>query len=40
MAGEVKVRKNWLKGMYIYTTIGAGLNGLCILVAPELSRSL
>jgi len=40
MAGEIKIRKNWLKGMYIYTIIAAGLNGLCIVVAPELNRSL
>jgi len=40
MAGDIKVRKNWLKGMYIYTIVAAGLGGLGMLVAPELFKSL
>ncbi len=40
MAGEIKVRKNWLKGMYIWTIIGAGLNGLCIITMPGVFKSL
>jgi len=40
MAGEIKVRKNWLKVVYIGTIIVAGLTGLCIIFAPELWRSI
>ncbi|MCX5997217.1 MAG: hypothetical protein NTV42_06345 [Chloroflexi bacterium] len=40
MAGDIKVRKNWLKGMYIYTIVVAGLSGLGMLIAPELNRSM
>jgi hypothetical protein len=39
MAGDIKVRKNWLKGMYIYTIV-AGLFGLGMLLVPELIKSI
>ena len=40
MAGDIKVRKNWLKGMYICTIVADVLGGLGMLVAPELFKSL
>jgi len=40
MTRSTKVRMNWLKGMYIYTIIGAGGFGLGMLVAPELIKSI
>jgi hypothetical protein len=40
MSKELKVRWGWLKGMYIYTIIGAGGVGLGILVMPDGMRSM
>jgi len=40
MAGDIKVRRNWLKGMYIYTIIVAGLFGLGMIIVPELIKTL
>jgi len=40
MPKNTKVRMNWLKGMYIYTIVGAGGFGLGMLVAPELMKSI
>ena len=40
MAQEYKVRWGWLKGMYIYTIIGAGGFGLGIIIMPESMRSI
>ena len=40
MSKTAKVRMNWLKGMYIYTIVGAGVFGLGMLVAPELIKSV
>ena len=40
MAQEYKVRLGWLKGMYIYTIIGAGGFGLGIIIMPESMRSM
>ena len=40
MAGEIKVRKNWLRGMYIYTIVGAGMLGLGIIIMPGTIKSL
>jgi len=40
MSKSTKVRMNWLKGMYIYTIVGAGGFGLGMLVAPELIKSI
>jgi hypothetical protein len=39
MSKELKVRWGWLKGMYIYTIIGAGGVGLGIVVMPDGMRS-
>jgi hypothetical protein len=39
MPEEVNVRWGWLKGMYIYTIIGAGGFGLGILVMPNVMRT-
>ena len=36
---QVNVRWAWLKGMYIYTILGAGAFGLGILIAPEFMKS-
>jgi len=35
MATNKKIRWGWIKGMYIYTIILAGLFGLGIIVIPE-----
>ena len=35
MATNKKIRWGWIKGMYIYTIISAGLFGLGIIVIPE-----
>jgi hypothetical protein len=40
MSKELKVRWGWLKGMYIYTIIGAGGVGLGIVVMPDGMRSM
>ncbi len=40
MSKEIKVRWRWLKGMYIYTIVGAGVFGLGILLVPGTIRSL
>ena len=40
MTGKLNVRWGWLKGMYIYTIIGAGGVGLGILTMPELIQSV
>lgn len=34
MSDEAKVRRGWLKFMYVYTIVGAGAFGLAIIVAP------
>jgi len=39
MTKELNVRWGWLKGMYIYTIIGAGGFGLGIIIMPEFMRS-
>jgi hypothetical protein len=39
MSQEFNVRWGWLKGMYIYTIIGAGGFGLGIIIVPEFVRS-
>lgn len=38
MSKDVRVRRGWLKGMYIYTIIGAGGLGLGIIIAPDIVR--
>ena len=40
MSKELKVRMNWLKGMYIYTIVGAGGFGLGMIVIPEVMKSV
>ncbi len=40
MSGDVNVRWDWLKGMYIYTIVGAGGFGAGILVMPDVMRSI
>ena len=40
MYKDIKVRMNWLKGMYIYTIVGAGGFGLGILAVPEVMKSV
>ncbi len=40
MTKDVKVRMNWLKGMYIYTIVGAGGFGLGMIIIPEVIKSM
>ena len=39
MSKDTKIRWGWIKGMYIYTIIVAGLFGLGIIVIPETIKS-
>jgi hypothetical protein len=39
MNQEINVRWSWLKGMYIYTIVGAGAFGLGILTVPAFMQS-
>ncbi len=36
MSKDVKIRWGWLKGMYIYTIVGAGGLGLAVLFMPHI----
>ena len=40
MSNGVKVRMNWLRGMYVYTIVGAGAFGLGMLTIPGVVKSL
>jgi hypothetical protein len=40
MSQDSKIRLGWLKGMYIYTIVGAGMCGLGMLVAPEVMKAM
>ena len=40
MSKDTSIRWKWLKGMYIYTIIGAGGAGLGIITMPDLMRSI
>ena len=40
MSKDIHVRWKWLKGMYIYTIIGAGGFGLGIIVIPKVMLSI
>jgi len=40
MSKDIRVRWKWLKGMYIYTIIGAGGFGLGIIVIPKVMLSI
>jgi hypothetical protein len=35
MENQIKIRYGWLKGMYIYTILGAGLSGLGMILMPK-----
>ncbi len=37
---KFKIRWSWLKGMYIYTIVGAGLLGLVIVLKPNMINTL
>jgi hypothetical protein len=39
MSKDTKIRWGWIKGMYIYTIVVAGLFGLGIIVIPETIKS-
>jgi hypothetical protein len=40
MENKLKIRYGWLKGMYVYTALGAGLIGLGIILMPETCTSI
>jgi len=40
MSEEIKIRRGWLKFMYIFTLVTAGSVGLLMLIAPGFTRSL
>ena len=40
MSKEYNIRWGWLKGLYIYTIIGAGAFGLGIIIIPSVMESL
>ena len=40
MSKELNIRWGWLKGMYIYTAVGAGGLGLGILLIPDIMQSV
>ncbi len=40
MSRTTNVRWGWLKGMYIYTIVGAGGFGLGIIIMPDVMRSI
>jgi len=40
MSEDINVRWGWLKGMYIYTIIGAGAFGLGIIIMPGVMESI
>jgi len=40
MFKDINVRWGWLKGMYIYTIVGAGGVGLGIIAIPDVMRSI
>jgi hypothetical protein len=40
MSTEYNIRWGWLKGLYIYTIVGAGLFGLGILIIPSTMESI
>jgi hypothetical protein len=39
MSKDMKIRWGWIKGMYLYTIVVAGLFGLGIIVVPEMIKS-
>ena len=40
MTQEKKIRMGWIKGMYIYTILGAGLSGVVMIITPRLSQRM
>ena len=40
MSQDKNIRMGWIKGMYIYTILGAGLSGVGMIVAPGFSQRL
>jgi len=40
MPKDVNIRWNWLKGMYIFTIVGAGGFGLGIIIIPDLMQTI
>lgn len=40
MSKDTKIRWGWIKGMYIYTIVGAGGVGLGIIIMPDVMRSI
>jgi len=40
MENQIKIRYGWLKGMYIYTILGAGLTGLGMILMPKTYSSM
>lgn len=40
MTENFKVRMKWLKAMYIYTILGAGMLGLGMIISPEGIKSM
>jgi hypothetical protein len=40
MENKLKIRYGWIKGMYVYTALGAGLSGLGIILMPETFASM
>ncbi len=40
MSKDINIRWGWLKGMYIYTIVGAGGFGLGVIFIPDIMRSI
>ena len=40
MSNEFHIRWGWIKGMYIYTIVGAGAFGLGMIIIPGVMRSI
>jgi len=40
MDQEKKIRMGWIKGMYLYTILGAGGAGLGMIIAPHLAQQI
>jgi hypothetical protein len=40
MSEDINIRWNWLKGMYIFTIVVAGLQGLGMIIMPDVIRSM
>jgi hypothetical protein len=40
MTKELNVRWGWLKGMYVFTIVVAGLQGLGLIIMPDVIRSM